>query len=664
MNPPLDEAARRTLTVVCDTFMPRLTPGTGDDTRLFSIGAADVGLAQAVEHALEALSLRQCRELALFLRLLESRVFMLAVTGRARGLGVMEASEREAALRSLAGSRIPQLRAGFQAVKRLSTFLFYSVLDAHGSNPTWASLGYAVPAPRPAREGLAVITPATSMVLDADACVVGSGAGGGVVAARLAAAGMRVVVLEAGPADQARDFDQREVMGMQRLYLDRGTTATRDLGVALLAGSCVGGGTTVNWQTSLRLPDYIRAEWAERSGIPAFSDGRFESATDRVCDRLGVGTSESRRNGNNAALERGCVALGFRWREIPRNARGCDFGECGFCVFGCRAGAKQSTANTYLHDAQHAGDVRIIAGCKALRVRIDAGRATGVDAQAHAAGGVPVAVQVRARVVVAACGAIETPALLLRSQLRHPAIGRNLFLHPTSGVAGRYEDRIEGWIGAPQTVLCDEFDRLRGNYGVRIETAPVHPGLLALAQPWYGARQHREHMQHVAHASAFVVLARDARAGYVTIDGEGRAVVHYTPGVRERALLHRGIVEAARVHWAAGATEIHTLHATDHTFRRAATNGGFSFERYLRQIAAAPVHGNRSTLFSAHQMGTCRMGTDARDSVCDERGGVRGVAGLYVADASLFPASSGVNPMITVMAMAQLVADAIAERGG
>jgi choline dehydrogenase-like flavoprotein len=473
---------------------------------------------------------------------------------------------------------------------------------------------------------------------------------------------MRVIVIEAGPGDQAGDFDQHEVMGMQRLYLDQGTTASRDLGVSILAGSCIGGGTTVNWQTSLRLPKYVRAEWAECSGVEAFTNGGFEGALDRVASRVHVGTGESLRNANNAPLERGCAALGYRWQDIPRNARGCDFEQCGFCVFGCRVGGKQSTATTYLADAQRAGDARIVAGCRALRIRNEGGRVVGVDAEARV-GETSHRVFVKAPLVVAACGAIETPALLLRSCIAHPELGRNLFLHPTTAVAGRYEDRIAGWLGAPQTVLCDELDRVRGNYGIRLECAPIHPGLIALAQPWYGARDHRARMQHAAHVSAFIVITRDARGGRVRVDGEGRAVVDYTIGGQERALLQQGIVAAARVHWAAGASEIHTLHSHDHTFRRASSHRSADFDAYVANIGGAPVHANRCMVFSAHQMGTCRMGTRARESVCDERGAVRGVAGLYVADASLFPASSGVNPMITVMALAQLVGDGVAERG-
>jgi choline dehydrogenase-like flavoprotein len=650
----LSDSERRTLTAVCEALLPSLTPTeSGDDANLFRLSASDLHLAGAVEQAMLALSARQVRELRLFIRLLDSAPFMLAVAGRFSGITGMSAGQRETALLALSRSVLPQARSGYQALKRLATFLFYSATPDDASNPTWSSLGYSLPLRVAGTAALSLTRVTHAATLDADVCVIGSGAGGGVVAAQLAAAGKRVIVLEAGTGDQAPDFNHREVVGMQRLYLDQGTTATRDVSVSILAGSCVGGGTSVNWQTSLSTPDFIREEWAQRSGIPALSQDALTMALDAVSERVNVGTAESARNGNNLPLERGCAALGLRWSNIARNSKGCDQSQCGFCTFGCRVGGKQSTANTFLRDAQESGQTTIVPCCRADRLRFERGQLVGVQATArHETTGAQFPVRINARTVVVAAGALETPAFLLRSGVEHPQLGRNLFLHPTSAVAGRYDAEVRGWIGAPQTVLCDEFGRVRGNYGYRFEAAPVHPGLIALAQPWYGGRDHRARMQRVGHVSAFIVLTRDRNAGRVTIDREGRAVVDYSIGRMERELLQEGIANAARVHHAAGAAEIHTLHTSDSTYRRGT---GDDFEAHARRIAKLPVHANRCGVFSAHQMGTCRMGVDRRASVCDERGQVHGYPGLYVADASLFPASSGVNPMITVMALAHLV---------
>jgi len=493
---------------------------------------------------------------------------------------------------------------------------------------------------------------------ECDACVVGSGAGGGVAAAELARAGLRVIVLEQGPGDQAPDFDQREIVGMQRLYLGRGTTSTRDLGVAILAGSCLGGGTAVNWQTSLRLPDDVRDEWAAQSGLRFFTEESFTHSLDTVCERSAVGTDESHVNGNNDALRRGCEALGWRWQLTPRNARGCDEKQCGYCVFGCRHGGKQSTTATFLADAQRDGDVTIIANCRVQKLSRSGTRITGVHAVARdatSAMGTEFNVDVRARFVVVAAGGLETPALLLRSGIRHPALGRNLYLHPTSAVAGRYAQPVECWKGPPQTVMSDEYAAIDGRYGVRLEAAPGHPGLLALALPWFGARDHRERMNVASRVSAIIALTRDRTGGRVRVGRDGHASVIYKPGVRELSAIRRGIGAAVRAHVASGAEEVLTLHSRPHVLRATGATAR-AVDEFCERVLVDAVDSNWSTLFSAHQMGTCRIGADSRTAVCDESGKVRGVDGLYVADASLFPASSGVNPMITVMALAYHVA--------
>lgn len=665
MNAPpagLTDRERRTIASVCDTFLPAMDPTDGESPELFRLGASDLDVAAAVEQAILSLSTRQQKELRLFLRLLESTAFMLLVARRPRAFSKQWSDQREKTLCALATSWLPQARSGYQALKRLVTFLFYSITDASGANPTWPVLQYAVPAAPRARPAVPTLRVAKPTTLEGDVCVIGSGAGGGVVAAMLAQAGKRVIVLEAGPADQAPDFDQHEITGMQRLYLDQGTTATRDLAVGILAGSCIGGGTAVNWQTSLRTPDFIRAEWAERSGLAAFAGEPFTNALDAVSERLSVGTTESLINGNNATLERGCLALEYESAVIPRNAHGCDLSQCGFCVFGCRVGGKQSTTVTYLSDAQRAG-ATIVPRCRAEKLRVELGHIVGVQASAlDERSGERFPVRVDARTVVVCAGALETPAFLMRSAIEHAQLGRNLFLHPTTAVGALYAEPIRGWEGPPQTILTEEFARVRGNYGFRLETPAMHPGLLALANPWTGARDHRERMQHFANTSAFIVLTRDRHSGRVHVDRDGRPTIDYSVGRIERELLKRGIAAAARIHWAAGATEIHTLHTNAAVLHRATTSRGSDIHAFCKYVQSLPVHGNHCGVFSAHQMGTCRIGTDPKRDVCDPSGQVYGVPGLYVADASLFPASSGVNPMITIMALAHMVAERIIAR--
>jgi choline dehydrogenase-like flavoprotein len=662
----LSPGERTTLLWVCGALFPRLEAEAGDDPALFQADAISLGVPAAMEEALAAVPPEQLQDFRLLLRALDNPLFVAGIAGRPKPFRSLGSADRERALLAMATSSIPLARKGFQAVKRLAAFLFYSVMDEHRSNPTWPAIGYLPSLNPPAREPALTLTKIDAPAqLEADACIVGSGAGGGVVAAELARAGMRVIVLEQGPGDQAPQFDQREVVGMQRLYLDRGTTSTRDLGVALLAGSCVGGGTTVNWQTSLRLPDAVRDEWSSVSGLRVFADQRFTRALDGVSERIGVGTSESIVNANNDALRRGAQSLGWACRTLPRNARDCDPTECGACVFGCRHGGKQGTAITFLADAQRDGDVSIVPNCRVTRIVQSRNRVTGVRAvvrDADSAMGTEFNLEVRARIVVVAAGGLESPALLLRSGLGHSSLGRNLYLHPSSAVAGIYREPIRPWAGPPQTIICDEHAQLDGNYGVRLEVAPAHPGLLALALPWTGARAHRGWMQRAAHASTTAVITRDKEGGRVRVRREGRAAFEYRIGRRELAHLKRGIVAAVRAHLAAGAEEVITLHSRPHVFRAKSASPA-AIDEFADRILASAVDRNWSTLFSAHQMGSCRMGNDPRTSVCDERGAVRGVDGLFVADASVFPASSGVNPMVTVMAVAKVIGEGIGARG-
>lgn len=554
-------------------------------------------------------------------------------------------------------------RSGFQALKRLSSFLFYSATDGTGTNTVWPPIGY-VPSPHGpvGAANVRTVRYDTQATIDCDVCVVGSGAGGGAVAGILSTRGYNVVVLECGVGDQASSFSQGELDGTRRLYLGSGLTASHDLGVAILAGSCLGGGTTVNWQTCLRTPDYIRDEWTERSGCGLFASDRFTQALDHASLRLGVSTDESEINPNNEAIKRGCEVLGYECSVVERNSRGCDPTQCGYCTFGCRAGGKQSTVVTYLQTlprGRRPGS--IVTECRAERVIIEKKCVTGVMATTVDATGAPVTVEIKAKTVVVCAGSLGSPALLERAGISLSQLGRNLFLHPTTAVAGVYADPVEPWRGPPQTVMSAQFARLSGNFGFRLEAAPAHPGLLALAAPWPDPRSHRRLMQRASHVAATIALIRDASGGRVRTRSDGGVRIEYSLGEGERALIARGMESASRLHLAAGAEEVHTLHTRGASLRKGASQS--EVDAFYRRIAGERVDRNWSTLFSAHQMGTCRMGRDPKTAVCDERGQVFGVSGLYVADASVFPASSGVNPMLTVMAIATCVAEGIASDG-
>jgi choline dehydrogenase-like flavoprotein len=267
---------------------------------------------------------------------------------------------------------------------------------------------------------------------------------------------------------------------------------------------------------------------------------------------------------------------------------------------------------------------------------------------------------IKAQRVVLAAGAIESPAILMRSGLKSLHLGQHLYLHPTVAVTGSYATPIEAWKGAPQTIVCEQFSNLSEGYGYRIEAVPAHPGLMAAGLPWTSARNHRREMQQVRFDAPFIVLTRDSSSGRVRINHNGDSYLDYRLGRNERRLIKHGMATAARIHVAAGAERVMTLHTTPLLWERASKVAG-SIDNYCREIDAAPTSPNRLPLFSAHQMGTCRMGSDPAGAVCDGTGAVFEMKGVYVADASLFPASSGVNPMITIMALARCVAKSMIE---
>ena len=656
---------RATLEALCNALLPSLEPAAGDDPVLFNTDASARGVATRVEETIEVLGENERSRFKLFLKVLDQPLFIALQSGRAARFSSLAANDAERVLMSLSTSRLADLRSGFQAIRRLATFHHYSGSPAPGIDPIWAAIGYEPSSNPPAVPSALRLTRITAdTTLDCDACVIGSGAGGSVAAAGLASKGMRVIVLESGSDWQSEEFDQREDPGTRELYLDRGTTSTRDLSLALLAGSSIGGGTTVNWQTSLRTPEGVRDEWAQTSGCSHFAEESFTRSLDAVCERLSVGVSESAANPNNAALRDGCTALGYDWAVTPRNSRGCDLAQCGNCVYGCRHGGKQSGAVTFLLDAQQRGNAEIVARCRADRIVLENDRVTGVRATATARDGRQFKAMVKASIVVAACGSLHTPALLMRSGVRLPQLGRNLYLHPTTGVGALFEQRIAAWDGPPQTIVCNEFAGLRNGYGFRIETAPAHPGLIALATPWLGARAHRAEMQRSAHKALLIVLVRDRSTGVVSVDRAGRPVIDYRAGEGEEAMLREGMARASRVLAAAGARGILTLHTSPLMMGEGASPGHRfkDIDALCGAISKSRVSENHLALFSAHQMGTCRMGRDSRTAVCDSRGEVFGAKGLFIADSSAFPGSSGVNPMVSIMALAHHTAQGITKR--
>jgi long-chain-alcohol oxidase len=516
---------------------------------------------------------------------------------------------RERTLLSWCDSRVPPRTAGFHALRKAILLLAWTLPGA-----PWAELGYPGPLgtdPQAPAKPLTPIVPDGPLELRCDVCVVGSGAGGGPAAAVLAGAGLDVVVLEAGGYHGPPDFDGAELDGLQRLYLDGATIADDDHSMGILAGSCLGGGTVVNYTTSFRTPDSVREEW----GGPFVTEA-FTKSLDAVCERLGVNADHNAVSAREELVKQGLEQLGWHVDFMPRDVRGCEQGRvCGYCPYGCRLGAKQSTDRTWLVDAERAG-ARIVVGVRAERI------ATGPRVEAGH-------VSVRARAVVVAAGAINTPALLLRSGLGNAFVGRNLYLHPVAGALGFFDEEVRPWEGTMQAIYSDELADLDAGYGCRFETTATHPGFVAAFMPWRGAAQHRELMLQTARMAPLGVLLRDREGGRVKVRRDGTPLIRHKLSGYDARHLDIGVQGAVRILQVAGARRVVRV---DYPY------------------------------YSFHQMGTARMGASQDAAACDYEGALWGRRDVVVCDGSAFPSASGVNPMITISALAHMNATALAAR--
>jgi choline dehydrogenase-like flavoprotein len=646
----LTPGQQRALEAICDTFAPAENGWPS---------AREMGVAEAIAAALPDPAITGRSEALLqLLNIWDSRLHSLFTVRRNAAFSGLPAEERIRVLLSWADSALAQRRGAFQALRKAIGYLYVMLPGAKGAaSPVWAKFKYPGPLgvqqPTAARP-LRVVTPDRDMQLTADVCVVGSGAGGGTAAAVLAAAGKDVIVLEAGGYYDDADFDGAELKGFYNLYADRGFASTADRSVGLLAGECVGGGTVVNYCTSFRTPEEVRSEWAA-AGVPWFTSEEYTRSLDAVCGRLHVNLEHNRVSAREEVLQRGLRALGWHVDAMPRNVIGCDQGKvCGYCGLGCAIGAKQSTAKTWLVDAQAHG-ARILANTRATRVRIDSGAATGVEAQTKAGH----RVNVRCKAVVVACGAIHTPALLLRSGLRNGHIGRHLHLHPVSNVCGVFEEEIRPWEGTMQAIYSDQHSRMTGSYGVKYETTALQPVIAAAVLPWREPRQYRALLEKLPHTSGIGVLLRDRDGGRVTVDRTGWPVTHYALSAFDGAHLRQGFLGAARILQAAGARLIYSPHAKFCSFEPGRRG---SLESFTRDMDSAGWGAARLALFSFHIIGSARMGGSPGSSATTPDGETWEARNLYVMDGASFPSASGVNPMISIEAIAHRNAGALASR--
>jgi choline dehydrogenase-like flavoprotein len=642
----LSNKERDVLSVICETLIPTF-PSQPDSDK----SNAPINVVEKVEIALERVaSDDEKKQIKHLLQALDQSLVNGVLAGQWASLKGMPHEAREKVLFKMATHPLEPLRKAFLTFKRLATFLFY----ADPNNPILATFGYQIP------DAIQAITPLTidaPTILETDVLVIGSGAGGGVVAGELASAGHDVIVVEKGAYFAEHQYPRDELTGTETLYERYGALVNDDATISILAGSTLGGGTTVNWSASFRTPDAILHEWESVLGFTGATGGDLQRSFDAVWERSNVNTDESIANPNNHKLEIGSQALGYDCQVVARNVKNC--GVCDFCNFGCATGAKQSTLKTYLQDAHDAG-TRILVNAYVQKILHDHGQVRGAIVKISNPDGTHHTITIKAKMVVVSAGAIHTPAILLRSNLQNRNIGANLRLHPTTVTTGVFADRIDPWRGAPLTRVVTDFKNLDGDgYGVWLENAPVHPGLNGLANPWAGRQAFTDVVQQMPYTANIIILTRDRDSGHVTTDRRGEPIIRYRLSPYDARHLMIGMQEALKIHLAAGALEVSTPHNERLRFF---SQGDGTIDHYLKRVQNKGLKPNDFALFSAHQMSSARIGGDPARGAVDPTGESFEVKGLYVADGSSLPNSPGVNPMISIMAVAHYIAQHIKTR--
>ncbi|MGI8632189.1 MAG: GMC family oxidoreductase N-terminal domain-containing protein [Solirubrobacterales bacterium] len=509
--------------------------------------------------------------------------------------------------------------------------------DAIGTRPACAVASDAdVPPPPPA---LGDLDPPPSGE-DCDVVIVGSGAGGATAAARLAGAGLDVVVVEAGGLADRDSYPADPLDALAALYRDGGLTVAEGRpAIPVPVGRTVGGTTVVNSGTCFRTPDPVLARWKAEHGIPWAEqlDDRFAEAEQQLAV---TPIGDEGLGGNGHACLDGARALGVSAGPISRNAGRCV--QCSSCPVGCRLDAKRSMHVSTLPRAVADG-ARVRAGTEVRAILVENGRAAGV--QAVGPDGRPRTI--RARAVVCAGGAIGTPELLLRSGLATAEVGRHLHIHPAVWVGARFERPIRGWEGVMQSAYVDEW----ADRGLLLE-ATFTP--LAFGSHWLGGvgAEHARRVRDYGHMGSIGVHLSDRSEGRVQLGGDGHARLRYRLRRDDAAALVFGIARAAEIMFAAGASEVYPQLAGADPI----TPGG------VAAFEAGSHPPSRLRLEAFHPMGTARMDPDPRRGVVGPDGQAHHLPGLYVADASVFPSSLGVNPMMTIIACADQIASDLADR--
>jgi len=489
-----------------------------------------------------------------------------------------------------------------------------------------------------------------------DVVIIGSGAGGAVMAATLAESGKRVIVVEEGPYFAARDYKKfAPSESVRRMFRESGMVMAFGVGqtpmISITLGRAVGGSSLLTGGVCFRIPSDVHATWERDLGLSELSERRYEEAYAEVEKRLEVTTVPvSARSESTRRYVEGAKKLGIEIEPLKRNT-GNDCEGNGRCNFTCPAGAKRSVDVSYLPSAAQHG-ATILSDALAESLVIENGRAAGVSGRLLGGpfGAPSTPFTIRAKVVVMACGTLHTPLLLEKHGIGRASgvVGRHVTLHPAVRIVSRFDDPIRGWDGALQSVYSDHFH----HDGIKLVGVYTAVNFLAAGLPGVGPKL-RQRARSLGHCAVFGGMIHDEGGGRVR-RGPGREpILSYKMAPRDLSRLRKAVTLLAEVSLAAGAREVYTSvfgYPTLHTMDDA------------RKLEAADIDARRIECMAFHPLGSARVGRDARSGVVDVHGQAFDLPGLFIADGSVLPTSIGVNSQEPIMATATRIAWGIDER--
>ncbi|KAF9624894.1 hypothetical protein IFM89_015516 [Coptis chinensis] len=720
------------LVAICDTFMPSIDMhDTGDEDlrRFYMTSASMIGVPEHYGgYVCGKLKNPNLGLLFLALWLLSTWYGTFFICGTAslsnrfpyfQRFSMVSQKRREEIVVSWSMSYFSILKMLYKSLKFLISRIFFTLVDENHKNPSWKAIGYSGPDPefvnskghehrlerdqseRPGgyenveqhgplykaifdmgspkillKDSLenfgftTSISPDQTLAIHCDVVVVGSGSGGGVVAGVLSKAGYKVLVLEKGSYCARHNLSLLEGPSLDEMYERSGFLSTDDLNALILAGSTVGGGSTINWSASIQTPNHVIKEWSEEYGLELFSGKSYKEALNIVCEKMEVQSHTKEEGFNNEVLRRGCLELNYPVNNIPCNAPSDHY--CGWCSLGCKDGKKKSTQETWLVDMVNSGNGVILPKCEAWKVLYDQKvgfrkKSKGVVFDFTDENGKKESHVVMSKVTIVACGALNTPALLIRSGLKNSKIGRHLHIHPVIMAWGYFptnaslvwpdekKNSYDGPIITAMSTTVANFDS--SGYGAVIQTPSLHPGMFSILTPWVSSIDYKKRMSRYSRTAHIFALARDKGSGDVR---QFPNSLTYQFDSKDEKNLMNGLEKVLRILAAAGAEEIGTHHLKGDRLnvKHASTK---EFEKFISEASTRGIKDLSNPICSAHQMGSCRMGIDQKHSVVNQRGETWEVEGLFLADSSVFPTALGVNPMVTVQAISYCTAQSILE---